>query len=138
MGSVGRLLLTYEPTEEIISRSFVIDWAHMERLHGGHKDDLDYDNSAVIDNVPTREQRRAAERSYWASRVPLADYIAHPEAISKIALPEVITMYPVPAEIIRIADTQPLLLDLVPYEKRTVLRAIEQSPELEILRAYAA
>ncbi|HEX7633140.1 MAG TPA: hypothetical protein VF401_02310 [Candidatus Saccharimonadales bacterium] len=132
---VGRLLLTYEPTEEIVEKSFIIDWAHMERFCGGQKDNLN--NSQESRGSSSGMTRLDAERAYWASKVPLAEYISDPAVINELALPEVITMCVVPAEIIKIADTQPQLPDASPHERKKILRAIEYSPELEALRAYA-
>lgn len=132
----GRVLLAYEPTEEIIEQSFIIDWAHMERFLRGNK------SIEGASRVDTRDRsgttRLEAERAYWASRVPLADYIADPGVITDHALPEHITMCTVPAEIVRVADVQPQLLDIAPYEKSKILRVIDEHPELETLRAYAA
>jgi len=133
MHDVGRLLLSYEPTEEIVEKSFVIDWAHMERSLGGHKNDI---GSSAGSEDSLREERQAAERAYWASRVPLSDYIDNPSIIDKTVLPEVITMCVVPASLVRIADTQPRLQNMDPYDKETLLSALNTRPELELLSVY--
>jgi hypothetical protein len=132
--SIGRLLLTYEPTEEIILKSFIIDWSHKERVLHGHKDDVDtYPRKAI-----THEDRLAAEKAYWASRVPLADYIDHPKAVADIVLPEVISMCNIPLSVIEIADVQPALKDMSPIATENLLFAIERNPELEALSAHIA
>lgn len=133
MSNVGRLLLTYEPTDEIIDKSFIIDWSHKERMHGGYKDDL-----GKIGKVTSFEDRLAAEKTYWASRVPLADYIENTEAASELVLPEVITMCNVPANLINIVDEQPRLHDMSRLAKEDLLSAIYYNPELEVLRRHIA
>ncbi len=132
MSEVGRLLLTYEPTDEIIDKSFLIDWSHKERFLGGHKDDLSKEHSKIA----PRSARVAAERAYWGSRRPLADYIESPRVVAGMVLPEVITMCNVPASVIEIADMQPRLHDISPYAKEDLLRAIDRSPELGVLSAH--
>jgi hypothetical protein len=125
----GRLLLAYEPTDEIIAQSFVIDWSHRERSLGGHRDDLGKGRRKEA----TRQARVASEKAYWASRVPLADCIDRPEVIAEHALPEVITMCTVPFDLLEIAGQQPRLHDLSPPAKENLLRAIEYNPDLKAL-----
>ena len=132
MSHVGRLLLAYEPTDEIIEKSFVIDWCHKERGLGGHKDDLGKSSDEKI----SLEKRLSAEKAYWESRVPLADYIDHPRAIAGIVLPEVITMGNIPFTIIEIADQQPRLQNLNPFARDDLLLEIEQNTELGVLSAH--
>lgn len=132
MRNTGRLLLAYEATDEIVDSSYVIDWSHMERMLGGYKDDVA--NDMVRDT--THSDRGSAERLYWASRVSLADYIDDPVAISRVALPEVITMCHVPLDLIELADVQPKLQDMPPYLQEDIAVMIGRNPELEALSAY--
>lgn len=126
---IGKLLLYYEPDDELVDKSFVIDWSHMERSLRGHKDD------SPNDEPLSYGERLAAEKAYWESKVPLADLIDSQDAISHIVLPEVITMTRVPAELITIADTQPLL-GTSGIAKRALPNMIGQHPELEPLSAH--
>lgn len=132
MWNVGRLLLAYEATDQIVDNSFVIDWSHMERMLGGHRDTI----AKKIDTPATHEERRAAEKLYWGSRIPLADYIDAPTAISGIALPEVITMCHVPFEALEIADVQPRLQDIPPFVREDLTALIGRNTELEVLSGH--
>lgn len=133
MGNVGRLLLTYEPNDELIDKSFVIDWSHRERVLGGHKDDLGKTTGEL-----SYEDRHLAEKAYWESKVPLAEYIDTPEAISGLVLPEVITMCNVPFSMVEIADLQPRMQDLGSFEREDLLTAIERNSDLEVLTAHVS
>lgn len=132
IGNVGRLLLTFEPTEEIVDKSFVIDWSHKERVLGGHKDDVGKQNRKEA----SYDERVIAEKAYWASRAPLADYIDSADVISGIVLPEVITMCNVPFSLVEVADYQPNLQNMSPFSREDVEFAIEHFPELEVLSAH--
>lgn len=132
MRNAGRLLLAYETTDELIDNSYLIDWSRMERLLGGHKDDL----GKQPDREIAQDDRCAAEKSYWASRIPLAEYIDNPDILAGIALPEVITMCHIPFEQIEIADVQPRLHDAPPFVQRDLTSLIDHNPELEVLSRY--
>lgn len=132
MLNVGRLLLAYEASDELVDSSYIIDWSHMEQMLGGHKEDFGKKREKQI----TREDRRSAEKLYWGSRIPLADYIENPGVLSGVALPEVITMCRVPFDYIEIADTQPRLNDAPPLIQRDLTSLISHNPELEALSSY--
>lgn len=132
MRNTGRLLLTYEINDKILNNSHVIDWSHMERMLGGHKDDIGNEERGDI----TNSDRVAAERLYWASRVPLGECIDNPGLLREFILPEVITTCHVPFDLIKVADVQPKLQDMPPYLQEDLERMIGIDPELEALSAY--
>ena len=82
MRDVGALLLAYEATDQIINSSFIIDWAHMEQMLGGHSSDRDEHRRV------TNENRFAAEKAYWNSKIPLADYIDNPTITLALLCPK--------------------------------------------------
>ncbi len=123
---VGGLLVSYEPTDEIVEKSHIIDWSHMERFHGGHKDDLGKPEDP-------NDSRIEAERSYWGSRVPLSDYIDNPNVVDSFALPEVISQCIIPYDLIQIEKVQPMVPSTSPFQNDSIRLGITANPELEFL-----
>lgn len=132
MRKTGKLLLEYRPTNEIIDRSFIIDWSCQERALGGHKDSLgQYSNQEI-----PREERLTAEKAYWASRIPLASYIENPQVIADIGLPEVITMCDIPINMVEVPRIQPRLHNLYAFAKQGLREVIQYDPKLASLAVY--
>lgn len=132
MTSVGKLLLTYEPTDEIIDKSFVLDWSHREDALGGRRNNLGH---YLGRDIPY-EDKLKADKAYWASRVPLAQYIEDPQATANMALPEIITMCAVPLNLVEVASTQPRLHNLCSSAKQDLRQLIQYDSGLKALAAY--
>ncbi len=132
MSAVGKLLITYEPNDEIIENSYIIDWSHKERVLRGHEVDL----ISELEGEITLEDKLTAENAYWSSKIPLADYIDNPKSVSHIVLPEVITLCTVPYSLIEIAETQPRLNGLPQHEKGLLLYSINQYEEIKDLSSH--
>ncbi|MFA6076793.1 MAG: hypothetical protein WC735_01815 [Candidatus Paceibacterota bacterium] len=125
---IGRMLLEIQ-VDESDKNVFVVDRGEIEKFlykigsEGGGKE--------------IYNERKIAEGKYIGSKVPIAEYLRHPERYPFV-LPEVIFTDDIPIEKISISAEQPLMQELLDKEvgetgsyRDSVIRQIKEIPELK-------
>lgn len=125
---IGKMLLEIE-IDENDPNIFVIDRGEMEAFL--------YENNSVLSEEEKDAKRERAEGQYIETKIPLAEYLKHPDRYPYV-LPEVIFTKGVPIDKITISAEQPLLHESIEqwpeggmYQKQTI-KEIISIPELKV------
>lgn len=121
---VGILLLEIDVDFEK-DEAFVLDRGHMEGFL--------YESKASIPEKYLHPSRKAAERAYMESRVPVREYLTRKKEL-EYAIPEVIFLQNIPLRQVRVSNEQPFIEEELQratneYQRRLILR-IQEIPEL--------